>query len=581
MISRSLFCTLALTLPLAVMARKDPMFDRVRAAAKTLNAAQKAAEAKQFKESGEAWTKIATEFGDIRLLPDWAVRDAAFFAGEAFAQAGDADRAFACLEKALASWPWHNDLEKRETLTSLQKDPRWKGFLTRWNRAQSRDLTPTEKIYGLTRFWQEAKESFAYFDRVPELDWDAAYQEYLPKVLATKDRLEYTLTLQRFCALLKDGHTNIFTPNDLNPWGVLPLRFTEFGERIFVTDVLKSREKDFPIGSEVLEINGQPAAAYIRQENWPLIASSAEHIRWHASVLRLCVGKKNKQVRLLLQKPDHALVEKQFTYDAANFGGTMARLPASIPEFAQKDLGEGIILLTMGGFSSDTAAIEFEKALPILQKNCRGLVIDIRKNGGGNSGVGWRIARHLTDAPLQTSAWRTRERRAAYKAWGMFTRIESDWDSGSEERVRHFLGDAWYSEKGDMLAPAPETERLNVPVVVLTDYDTASAAEDFLIALDSAKHVTRVGRKTYGSTGQPIPLLLPGNIQARVCTKRDTFPDGRDFVGVGVIPHVEVESTPQDYFSQRDVILERGIAILKEKFSTFGQGARLASQISA
>jgi carboxyl-terminal processing protease len=569
MISRSLFYTLALALPLAALARKEsPVFDRIRAAAKTLSAAQKAAEAKQFRECGQAWAKIATEFADVRLLPDWAVHDAAFFAGEAFAQAGDSDSAFLYLEKALTRWPWHNNLEKRETLKTLQKDPRWKSFLSRWNRAQSRDLTPAEKIYGLTRFWQEVKESFAFFDNVPELDWDAAYQEYLPKVLATKDRLEYTLMLQRFCALLKDGHTNIYTPNDLNPWGVLPIRFTEFGERLFVTDVLKSQEKDLPIGSEVLQVDGQPAATYVRQTLWPLIASSAEHIRWHASVLRLCIGKKNARIRVLLQKPDGTRTERQLIYDPANFSGTMARPMQPVPAFAQKDMGDGIFLITLGSFGLDEAAEGFERALPMLQKSGKGLLIDIRRNGGGNSGVGWRIAQHLTDVPLQTSAWRTRERRAAYKAWGMFARVDGSMGESADERIRHFLGEQWYREAGDSLPPAPEGERLRVPVVVLTDYDTASAAEDFLIVLDGAKHVTRVGRKTFGSTGQPIPLLLPGNIQARVCTKRDTFPDGRDFVGVGVIPHIEVEPTPQDYFMQRDVILERGIAILKEKFST-------------
>ena len=161
----------------------DVLLGRVRVAAKTLREAQQATEVKKFHEAGGHWATIAKDFADTRLLPDWAVQDADFFAAESFAQAGDTDAAFAHLEKALVHWPWHNNLQGRPTLTSLHTDQRWKPFVARWDKAQKADLSPTEKIYGLTRFWQEAKESFAYFERVPTLDWDRAYREYIPKVL--------------------------------------------------------------------------------------------------------------------------------------------------------------------------------------------------------------------------------------------------------------------------------------------------------------------------------------------------------------------------------------------------------------
>jgi C-terminal processing protease CtpA/Prc len=72
-----------------------------------------------------------------------------------------------------------------------------------------------------------------------------------------------------------------------------------------------------------------------------------------------------------------------------------------------------------------------------------------------------------------------------------------------------------------------------------------------------------VGQKTGGSTGQPLQINLPGGGAARVCTKRDTYPDGREFVGVGIIPDVEVERTPEDIMSGNDVILKKGIEVMK------------------
>jgi carboxyl-terminal processing protease len=566
---------LALCLPLALALGQegksvgskysDALIARMRTANKVLSAAQKADEDKRFKESSVAWVKLGTEFRDTRLIPEFIVQDIDFRTAEAFAQSNDADAAFMYLEKAITTWPWHNNLEKRNSLKNLYSDPRWNNFQKRWNQAQSRDLTPDEKIFGLSQFWQEAKNNFAYFDKVPNLNWDAAYREYIPKVLATKNRFEYVLVLRRFCALLKDGHTNIYAPNDLDVWGSLPINVISFGERVFVGNVLKSEAKNFPIGTEVLSVNGQPVAEYVHKELEPMISSSTEHIRWRDSVRRLSSSQKNTTIQLTLKTPQGEILQKKFTYDPENFDRQMTREMPNIPNYSQKDLGDGVVLITLGGFESNEAAEKFVKAVPELQKTCKGLILDIRNNGGGNSGVGLRIARRLTDKTLKTSAWRTREIRSAYRAWGMGNRANETIDQDNEERIRHFLGEQWYAEEGETIPPAPESERLNVPVVVLTDYPTASAAEDFLIALDGVKGVTRVGRKTYGSTGQPIPVFLPGNIQGRVCTKRDTFPDGRDFVGVGVIPDVAVEPSPEDYFANRDVILERGRSLLKEK----------------
>jgi C-terminal processing protease CtpA/Prc len=43
------------------------------------------------------------------------------------------------------------------------------------------------------------------------------------------------------------------------------------------------------------------------------------------------------------------------------------------------------------------------------------------------------------------------------------------------------------------------------------------------------------------------------------------YPDGREFVGVGVVPDAEVHPTPADIAAGRDVVLEEGIKVLKSK----------------
>ena len=41
-----------------------------------------------------------------------------------------------------------------------------------------------------------------------------------------------------------------------------------------------------------------------------------------------------------------------------------------------------------------------------------------------------------------------------------------------------------------------------------------------------------------------------------MCTKRDTYPDGRDFVGVGIIPDVAVERTVEEITQGTDATLQ-------------------------
>jgi carboxyl-terminal processing protease len=180
----------------------------------------------------------------------------------------------------------------------------------------------------------------------------------------------------------------------------------------------------------------------------------------------------------------------------------------------------------------------------------------VRRNGGGNSSVGYRIAAWLTNDTLETSRWRTREHRAAPKAWGRF---------GSPAHVAYGEMNAWYDGGTHGRIPPAAGARIIVPTIVLQDHDTYSAAEDFLVAIDAVPHITTLGRPSGGSTGQPLVLDLPGGGGARIVTKRDTYPDGRDFVGIGALPDVTVEPTLAGLRAGRDEQLERALDLLRAK----------------
>ena len=64
---------------------------------------------------------------------------------------------------------------------------------------------------------------------------------------------------------------------------------------------------------------------------------------------------------------------------------------------------------------------------------------------------------------------------------------------------------------------------------------------------------------------QPFFFDLPYGGEARICTKKDTYPDGKEFVGIGIKPDIEVSKSLSDYLENNDPVLEKAIEFLKDK----------------
>jgi C-terminal processing protease CtpA/Prc len=54
-------------------------------------------------------------------------------------------------------------------------------------------------------------------------------------------------------------------------------------------------------------------------------------------------------------------------------------------------------------------------------------------------------------------------------------------------------------------------------------------------------------------------VTLPGGGVLRVCSKRDSYPDGKEFVGFGIDPDITVEPTQLDIYEGRDPALAKAI----------------------
>jgi C-terminal processing protease CtpA/Prc len=430
-------------------------------------------------------------------------------------------------------------------------------------------LSASDKVYGLSKFWQEVNYNFVYIGRVDRSKWDSAYRSMIGQVQATPDDYCYYRLLQKFCAILHDGHTNVWASQGVNDL-ILTKMFGEywFGTenidgKAIITHTLKSKIKELPIGSEVIEVNGLPVEQYLRDSVRPYISSSTHYVLEDQAIVNLLKGPMGASYKIKVRRPDGSILPLSLTHAKTADTAFYPSLVNS-PLLEMKWVDKQIAYLALNSFEDQKIDTLFTDKLPELYK-ARGLIIDLRNNGGGNTGIGYAILQYLMrDSVMNGSRSFTREHRAAFKAWGKFV------------EPRDTLYDPWkrqawnYNHDAVMYAfeYEPDTihlkgQRLIVPTVILIGHNTASAAEDFLIAAANQQHMIRIGDRSYGSTGQPFLFDLPGGGGARVCTKKDTYPDGKEFVGFGIAPDMVVKPVVKDFVDHKDPALDKSIDYLE------------------
>jgi hypothetical protein len=392
-----------------------------------------------------------------------------------------------------------------------------------------------------SRLWSEVKYNFVFTEKLKKIDWDKILDKYLPKIESAKTYGEYISILQECFAILQDGHTQI--GGQIHGDSPL-LEIQPIEGKPIVTAFAKTKDmidNKIKIGMELICINDKPVQEILNKEIYPYIMASTlqdREVRAYEKLLEFdpgeiisCIFKdlNGKEVKAKLK------CNLRRNYDSATW--TIRPKPIEY-----KELDNKIIYVAINTFGNNSITKEFDKIFDKIL-NSKGLIIDVRKNGGGNSSIGYSIISRLIDKKCElTSKWRTRIYKPAFKAWGK----EEEWYEGSHDTIEQrgekpFLG----------------------PVVVLIGPKTFSAAEDFLVPLKASGRAKLVGMPTAGSTGQPLRVEI-FDASATICTKWDRFPDGTEFVGVGVQPDIKAEPTRKDIIEGRDAILEKGIEVLKK-----------------
>lgn len=429
--------------------------------------------------------------------------------------------------------------------------------------------TLQDKLFGLSKIWSEIKYNFVNIDHV-KFDIDSMYYATIPKVVATTNDPDYYDELQKFLASFNDGHTQLietdYAWNDINDY--IPCGLVDIDNKIYFSDVKKDSGIDSTlVGAEIIEIEGLPTKKYIYKNIYPAISASTDEHRWFQAVSKIQGGRKGTSLVGKAKKIDGTIVPFSILRN-----GETTRTPNDKywlwttknkkrkAERVSLDWNSDIAILDIRAFYPDNIIHKIDSLTTLINNRAKGLIIDLRYNGGGSTLVAEHLQKYLTH-------------ENSFLTFGSQKRINDSYGRSQgnyrEEYKDFFLGKAYKTNASDTVTVGKDISPFKCPVIILIGRYTFSAAEDFLINIyEMPNRPFIMGEPTGGSTGAPLMVSLPHGAMARICSIRMLYPYSKKaFVGKGIQPDILVKQSIADYLDGKDVVMENALSRLKDATS--------------
>jgi carboxyl-terminal processing protease len=194
---------------------------------------------------------------------------------------------------------------------------------------------------------------------------------------------------------------------------------------------------------------------------------------------------------------------------------------------------EGLGYIGVHGLTDQELAMHVDAALESLRET-KGLIVDLRFNGGGDELLARSFAGRFADEPVVYS------------------------------KNRYRVG-----PKHDQLGPVLDRVleprgpwRYEAPVVCLFGQLTLSSAESLAAMFGECPNVTTMGAPTGGSSANPRRIELECGIKVNLPRWLDLLPDGTPIERHGVLPDVPLEHAPTAFTDSTDPVFEAALARL-------------------
>jgi hypothetical protein len=387
----------------------------------------------------------------------------------------------------------------------------------------------------------------------------------------------FIIELQRVIGSGIDAHASVDDWERILPRGYLPFLIEPVGERFvaFQPDRTAFVDPDHPY---VESLDGKPIVAWLDAASAFVPNGSPQYVRRDGlrlmravQFLRAEMGLKAvPTVNLTLRSRDGA-GQRALQVPIAN------RLPVYgiwPREERRPALPEGIAYLRLATMSDDVAIPDLAGA--------RGLIIDVRDNGGGRRDALRALAPRLmrpTDPPrvVNAAVARNHPDHDAQRMNSRFLYPENwdGWNAAEREAIASFkktFRPAWpvpadgYGAWHYTLI-SPDKASIDKPVVVLMNGKCFSATDVFLSGLKGLPNVTLLGTPSAGGSANVNTVQLADTaIRVRLGTIVSFQSSGKLFDGVGVEPDVLVDPAPEFFIGGRDNQLEAAVDLIVKRF---------------
>jgi C-terminal processing protease CtpA/Prc len=406
------------------------------------------------------------------------------------------------------------------------------------------------------------------------IDWDALEAEFRPRFEAAADDNDpdaYALALRDFLWQIPDGHVTYYPEQpatyaefqDAVSGGIgIAIRDVDDGRVIVTLVVADSPAADAGIerGAEIIAINDTPIQEWVSDTIAYSSPFSSNHIRRLQQLRYATRFPFGSSVEVTYRNVPDAQPEtvtltavsetQSFNATSFNAQATGFELPVEYDI-----LHSGVAYVSIYSFSdNDLLTIQlWERLIQTLNINgVPGLIIDMRRNGGGSGFLADQMAAYFFDEPLELG------RTFSY-----------------DRSTGEFITD---EERPDVFYLPPDELRYHGDVAVLVGPACASACEFFSYVMTLQERAEIVGQyPTQGLGGSIDDFLMPDGIYVRITVGRAVDNEGNIHIeGRGVEPTIRVPVTEETLFSDSDPVLDAAVAYLEGQAS--GAGAVVSTE---
>ena len=381
--------------------------------------------------------------------------------------------------------------------------------------------------------WATVRERY-YDPSWHGVDWLAWGATLRPQAVEARTQAEFYATLRRLLAPLADAHTRVYAPGEYADWQrpryqTTGVSLRELDGAIIVARVARDSDAaraGVRAGDALLSVDGVTTAALFAQHRVEFVGNSTARAARLETIARLFDGPRDTPATAVFAD------ERGRTKLAQLRRNWTERTPVLNSRRA------GPFAVIYFNTFTQELALELTRALRTNLRHARGLVLDLRDNGGGDAEAMTDIASVFL--PTDTSLGRFNDRA------GQIT---------STPQTR-----------ATMLLAADEIARFNGPVVLLTSARTASAAEIFAAALREHGRARIIGEATCGCVlGIRQRHLLPDGGALDLSELDFHTANGTRLEGAGLTPDETIMPTRADLINGRDAALARALVILRTR----------------